>query len=235
MGGQIFQKTHGQIMHPFSSNKDALTVGFAAFDEISLDKDEMTYVDDFMFLFPTSISYPSTQSSESPLDYFGLDGVIGLNQYGFDTDPRAGMVRGMQGQTNLIKGLIEAGTLINQTLGLELNPTDKKDDIRSYFSYNGIDRTAIGDNPIHFYKNQLKLGKWVVNLQKAFLSKMSDAADFYKKYRATRKCPAVIASAQDTIKLPKEDFDSLLSLIKSRDKDAELTENGSILSKKNCT
>ena len=81
----------------------------------------------------------------------------------------------------------------------------------------------------------MKLSKWVVNLEKAFFSEMSDAFDFYKKYRATRRCPAVIATAQDSILMPKEDFNALLNILKNRDKTAQLTNSGSVVSEMDCS
>ena len=73
MNSQIFQKMHGTIKHPFGKSDGDHVTGFAAFDEISLDSDELLSADDFMFLFTRDVNYPNMENS------FGIDGVIGLN------------------------------------------------------------------------------------------------------------------------------------------------------------
>ena len=49
---------HGRIDHPFSPTDSAYVSGFAAFDEISMDADELVSADDFMFLFTREFNYP---------------------------------------------------------------------------------------------------------------------------------------------------------------------------------
>lgn len=66
----------GTVQLPSSSSKDARIDGFAAFDEISFDEDELIYADDFMFLFTDKVHYPELDDQ--------LDGVIGFNRFGFD-------------------------------------------------------------------------------------------------------------------------------------------------------
>ena len=109
---------HGIIKHPFGPygqrNRDLVT-GFAAFDELSLDSDELISVDDFMFLFTKNVDYPNSELN------FGIDGVIGLNMYGYQKKDRFGLTHGMQGKTNLMKALSDNAVLMNMTVGLELN------------------------------------------------------------------------------------------------------------------
>ena len=86
-------------MLPSSDYDQSSISGFAAFDELSLDRDESVYVDDFMFLFPTEFNYPELDDQ--------LDGVIGLNRFGFELKGKFGLTHGMQGKTNFIKALCD--------------------------------------------------------------------------------------------------------------------------------
>lgn len=105
----------GNIELPSSSSSSAEVNGYAAFDELSFDKDELVSIDDFMFMFPHVVNYPE-------IDYRVVDGVIGLNRYGFGNKDRFGLTHGMQGKTNAMRALIQDAILYNQTVKLDLNP-----------------------------------------------------------------------------------------------------------------
>ena len=142
----------------------------------------------------------------------------------------------MQGKTNMMRALADSAVLMNLTVSLELNPLPSGDtpSSESYISFNGIDRTSIGDNRIHFFENIVDSSKWVINIEQAYLTDKSDAFNFYKKNRETRKCPGVIATASETIHLPKEDFESLVQIFKDKDSTVGFNNQGLLMSKRRC-
>lgn len=119
---KVFEKMHGKVLMPSSYSQSAgsgLIEGFAAFDELSFDAEELVSVDEFMFLFTNKVRYPELDDE--------IDGVIGFNRFGFTEKHRYGLTHGMHGKTNVMKALFDDRVLANDTVQFNLNSKYDKD------------------------------------------------------------------------------------------------------------
>ena len=159
---------YGKVSLP-SSQFGAYVDGSVVVDEFSFDADETIFADDFMFLAINFIKYKELESS---INNETFNGVVGFNRFGFERTNRFGQTQGLQGKSNIMRALIDDYQLTNFTLQLDFNPMvdQKGDQVRSYISYNGLNTTNIKDITVHYFDNQLKDSKWVVELNGATLN-----------------------------------------------------------------
>lgn len=102
----------GRVALPSSQSKGYIE-GPIIFDEISFDKDEEVYVDDFMFLRADFIQYKELEYS---ILRESFNGVISFNRFGFDHKQGLGQTLGIQGKANVIRAMIDDDALTNFTI-----------------------------------------------------------------------------------------------------------------------
>jgi len=65
-----------------------------------------------------------------------------------------------------MRALIDDDLLTNATVQLDLNPLVDQhgNQVESYISYNGLNKTNIKHNNVHYFTNQLEDSKWLLDL-----------------------------------------------------------------------
>jgi len=61
------------------------------------------------------------------------------------------------------------------------------------------------EEEVLFHKNLMEDGKWLISIEDAFINDIP----IFKEFAADNSCNAVIATALNTIKMPKSDFNAL--------------------------
>ena len=176
---------------------DGLISGFDATDTLCLDKNEDTCLEDFDFLKADDISYPKVKNLE-------MGGVIPFNRYQANHERLKGR--------RLIFDLFEEYVITNMTMQMDLNPirgvtaNDEDMSTPSYIHLNGIHHQNIKyaedeGNGVVYIKNHQDDGRWLISVDDAMINEES----VFKEFKDTG-CPAVLATALNSIKMPEVDF-----------------------------
>ena len=133
-----------------------------------------------------------------------MGGVIPFNRYLANNERLNGR--------RLIFDLFEERIITNMTMHMDLNPkygvtaNDEDMSAPSYIHFNGIGKQNIkysGDegNGVVYIKNHQDDGKWLISIDDAMINEES----VFKEFKETG-CPAVLATALNSIKMPEVDF-----------------------------
>ena len=194
------------ILHHTQADKiempDGSATGFDATDQLCLDANEDICLEDFDFLKADDVNYPKVQNIK-------MGGVIPFNRYGANNEKLKGR--------RLIFDLLEEDVIFNMTMQLDLNPisgvtaNDEEMMSPSYIHLNGIHKENIkysedDDNGVVYIQNHQDDGKWLISIDDATVNDESIFKDF-----SSTGCPAVLATALNSIKLPEVDFQAFES------------------------
>jgi hypothetical protein len=133
-----------------------------------------------------------------------MGGVIPFNRYLANNERLKGR--------RLIFDLFEERIITNMTMHMDLNPkygvtaNDEDMSAPSYIHFNGIGKQNIkysgeAGNGVVYIKNHQDDGKWLISIDDAMINEES----VFKEFKETG-CPAVLATALNSIKMPEVDF-----------------------------